>query len=101
MDLPSAAAAALAAAAENDDALAAAHAGPVPTGRLLALPAHDDDAHSAAEEEVFDVDALRPGEQAHELKVRRPTRGRRRRHRARRLVQVPPMARAPLSLDRR
>lgn len=56
MDLPSAAAAALAA-AEND-AVAAAHAGPVPTGRLL------------SGDTVLDVDALLPGEQSHELKVR-------------------------------
>lgn len=67
MDLPSAAAAALAAAVEHDDALAGAHAGPAPTGRLLALPCADDEGGAF---EVLDVDALLPGEQAHELKVR-------------------------------
>jgi hypothetical protein len=54
MELPSAAAAALAA-AENQ----AAHAGPQPTGRLI-----------SGDMTVLDVDALLPGEQAHELKVR-------------------------------
>jgi hypothetical protein len=70
MELPSAAAAALAAAAENDDALAAAHAGPAPTGRFIEPPDDDDSDEPSFVEEVFDVDALRPGEQAHELKVR-------------------------------
>lgn len=66
MDLPSAAAAALAAAAEHDDdALSAAHAGPAPTGRMLTLSG----GAQGGDAEVLDVDALPPGEQAHELKV--------------------------------